>query len=820
MQLLLGLGAALVAAGASLLYVCLTRLFAVLHAPDAVFLLVGCATGGIATGALLAHRAGWLPRRRPLIAALGAGVSAAFAILATVALVGLAVLNLAVLNMALAFLAFVGAGATLAAVLGAAPARAGALSSAQCAGAGAAFIGCVTMLDSIGPLNGALSAAALCALGGVLLLLPAVRPGESGASGGAFVWTVAGVGIAAGMIAFPLNVVGQWLVLDPSRVSSSKSLFVSVQDPELRELVVHSQWDSYARIDVAEPATTDELKWVYVDGAPAGTLHRSGRAGASADVLRWDVGYLPYVLSGSRDKVLIVGLGAGQEVRDAVAAGARDVVAAAPAAALLSTAARFQAYSGDVLGSPGVRVVRQDGRAFLRASGEQFDLIVLSLAAGGVADLGGATSGNYLHTLEAFDDYLQALRPDGRLVIKLRDEPELTRAFNTAMQTSMRRGATPLEAIRRLLAVNNGPLAERSGGGIALPLLMVRKMPYLEDEARASFELLRQTPFPPLFWPHFEELSPLSAFAAEDIGPQAIEAQAPYPVRPATDGSPFFFRRARGVPWSLLFAPALVLLVSGGVALIARRPGADALDPEEYVPAPAAAFLEDDVPWRFVAFAAVMGAGLALVLHPLLFFRLPFVAGHPAFGAHVWIGAALVASGAGGLLAHGARSGQLRPALGWAALGAALWAVGLVELLPMVEEALRGQEVLVRAVVGTALLSPLAVCGGVLFPAIARLLANGGRGGWTALLWGVAALAAVVGGFLAMALGVTTSFTYSVLLGAACLFAAFLMAGLRWLVPDAGRGSSADEHGPLSEAEQSAPDLTPFQRPAEGASRE
>ncbi|MDQ3702434.1 MAG: hypothetical protein M3442_16160, partial [Chloroflexota bacterium] len=606
MRLLLGLGAALVAAGTALLFVCLTRLFAVLHAPDAVFLLVSFASGGLASGALMAHRAGWLPRRRPLIAAVGAGVSAGFAILATVAIVGLAVLNLTVLNVVLAFLAFAGAGATLAAVVGAAPARAGALGLLQCAGAGAALIGSDAALDGIGPLNGALAAAALCALGGVLLLLPALqtgRSGESGSSGGALRWIVAGAGIAAGLIAFPLNVAGQWLVLDPSRVSSPKSLFVSVQDPELREVVVHSQWDSYARIDVAEPANTDELKWVYVDGAPAGTLHRNGGTGASAEALRMDVGYLPYLLPGSRDKVLIVGLGAGQEVRDAVAAGARDVVAAAPAAALLSTAERFQGYSGDVLGSPGVRVVRQEGRAFLRARGEQFDLIVLSLAAGGVADLGGAISGSYLHTLEAFDDYLQALRPDGRLVIKLRDEPELTRAFNTAMQASMRRGATPLEAIRRLLAVNNGPLAERSGGGIALPLLMVRKTPYPEDEARASFELLRQTPFPPLFWPHFEELSPLSAFAAEEMGPQAIEAQAPYQVRPATDGSPFFFRRSRGVPWSLLFAPTLLLLVSGGVALIARRPGADALDPDEYVPGPAATFLEDDVPWRFVAFA-------------------------------------------------------------------------------------------------------------------------------------------------------------------------------------------------------------------------
>lgn len=822
---LLGLGTALVAAGISLLYVSFTRLFAVLHGLDEVFVLVGWAAGGVASGALLAHRFGWQPTRRPLIAALGAGAAAGLTVVAAVGVVWLAPLNLAALNAGLAFLAFAAAGMALAAPFGGARPPAGALGAAQAAGAGLAFAGSAALLDGMAPPLGALAAAALCAGGGMLLLPPALRgAGRPKTAGAGISWAVTGLGIATGLLALPLGLSGWWLELDPARVNSPKSLFVSVQDPELREVVVHSEWDSYARTDVTEPATTDELKWIYADGVAAGIIYRAGTAGRGVDALRADTGNLPYLLPGSREKVLIVGAGAAQEVLSAVIAGAGEIVATEGGGALLRGEGRFRSYSGDVFGHPAVRVVNQDGRAFLRASGEQFDLIFLSLATPGVAQPGGAASGSYLHTVEAFDDYLQALRQDGRLAIKLRDEQELTRAFNTAMQASMRRGATPLQAIRRLVAVNNASVAERSGRSVALPLLMVRKTPYGEDEARAAFQLLGQTPFQPLFWPHLESLSPLAAFAAEGLGPAAVEAQAPYQVRPATDASPFFFRAAKGLPWSLLISPAVLLLLSGGLALAARRPSADALDPDLDAPEGVAegvvAFLEDDVPWRFIAFVAAVGVGLGLFLYPLLAYRLPFMIGHPTLGVPVALGAASLATAAGSLLALGVRPGQLRPAMGWAALGAALLAVAMTELLPMVDEALRGQGVMVRALVAAGLLAPVGVCAGVLFPAAAEGLAAAGRGAWTSLLWGVAALAATVGTFLALALGVAMSFTSATLLGAACLLAAFLMAGLRWLAAgderDDGRGASGGQLG----TEQRPDDLAPFQRPAQAVGRE
>jgi SAM-dependent methyltransferase len=589
-------------------------------------------------------------------------------------------------------------------------------------------------------------------------------------------------------------------------VASAKSLFASVRDPSAGERTVYSVWDGFGRTDVTEPATTSDLKWVYVDGSVAGLMPRADSSTAAA-ALTADLAYLPFSLPGTRDKVLVIGAGGGQEIAMALAAGAREVVATEASPGVIRAGRRFAAFNGGVFDHPAVRVVNQDGRTYLRSADEQFDVIYVTLAASGVAQPAGTASGRYLYTLEAFGDYLDHLRQDGRLALKVRDEHELTRAFNTAFQALTRRGATPVQAIRRLLAVNDQPLAQRQGVAVALPVLTMRKTPYLEDEARAVFEALRQTPYTPLFVPFLEQLSPLGAFAVEEIGPAAIEAGAPYEIRPASDASPFFFYAGKGPPGLLVIAPVLVLAATGVVLLLARRPGVEAIDPDAAggVPAEAAAFLEDEVPWRFVGFVALVAAGAELVQLPAIH-RLGLLVGEPARSATVALAGLLLGGAAGSVLAQRVAPAALRPAIGWAALGTGLYAVGLLELLPMADVAAAGLAPAGRAAVAAGLIAPLGVGIGVPFPSAVRLLATARRGAWAALLWSVAALAGAVASFVALALGMAWSFTLATALGACCAFGAFMMAGLRLLAADDAAVETPSADGA---------DTARFRRPAE-----
>ena len=830
--------ATLVAAGAVFLYAGLIRLFAVLHEAPSVSPLVLCAVSGAGAGALLAHRTGWHPAARAFAVAFGAALCALCAVLAAGALVGLAWLNLTLLNVVLAYLAFAGAGAALAAPFAVRPARAGLLAAAELAGAAGAALATAPLQDLLGPTDTVLLAGALCAAGALLAVAPARlargAPAPAPAPDGSLLddddsaglgprlraaaaWGAVGLGVLAGLLALPLSRLTGSPALVPSTANSDKSLYASIRDPQQPETVAFTTWSSAGRTDVTEPASTAEIMWVYLDGAPVGILPRGGVAGAAGDAVRNDLGAVPFQLPGGKDRVLIVGAGGGQEVLTALAGGAQEVVATESAPGTLQAQAHFADFTADLLGQPRVRVVPEDGRTYLRNSGEQFDVIYLTLSTLGTAEPGGGVQGSYLYTLEAFDDYLRHLRPDGRLVVKLRDEPELLRAFDTAFQALSRRGVAPLDAVRRMVVINNGPAAAAAGGagaaggadggqGIALPLLIVRQTPYPEDEARQLYETLRQTPYPPLFVPYLEQMAPvLAAFAADGLGPEAVERRAPYQVRPATDASPFFFDPRKGPAWELLLALLLVLLLGGGAALLARRPGVESVEPETDVPDAALAFLEDEAPRRFVVFAAVAGTGFALVLYPLLF-RLPLTLGWAVAGWGLLTAAVLAGAAAGGLLTAALGPGRERPAMGWATLAAALLAVALLEVLPMAEEATRGQPLGVRAAAAALLLVPLGLCAGVPYPAGVRTLDAAGRGAWATLLWGVLALAAVCGVLLAHLLGAGFSFTSATLLGAGLLFAAFLMAGLRWLAPAQGVAPAARP--------DPAPDLSPYRRPA------
>ena len=464
MRILLADGTALIAASAVILYVSLIRLFAIHTDAVDVFLVTGSAVGGAAGGAFWAQRAAWRPAGSAFVVVLGGAFAALGAVVSVAILVGALGVRLTLLDAALTYLAFAGIGAGLAAHYVALPGRAGILAALQLTLAAIAAAGSVFLLDRLGPVNAALLAGAGCAgaradggstgagrqagHGSRRRVARARRrrrgrlvraPRLAGVGG----WTLVVLGIMAGLLALPLNLATAGLGIDPSTIRSDRSLFASVQDTDLRETVVYTSWDSQGRTDVTEPATTDQVKWLYLDGAPAGVLQRASTADNSADVVRSGIGYLPFLLPGSRERVLVVGIGAGQEVLAAVVAGAREVVAAEANAGLIGAATGFATFTGSAMTRPGVQVLNEDGRTYLRRTGARFDVIYLSFAADEQVLPSGAVAGSYLFTLEAFEDYLAHLSPDGRLVIELRDEHELTRAFNTTFQVLTRGGATP-----------------------------------------------------------------------------------------------------------------------------------------------------------------------------------------------------------------------------------------------------------------------------------------------------------------------------------------------------------------------------------------
>ncbi|MGI8424740.1 MAG: hypothetical protein ACR2NO_11640 [Chloroflexota bacterium] len=802
MRVLACAAAALLGAGLISSELAFTRLFGYLYTSGRVFTLAGLGALGVAAGAFLAHRIGWHPRRRPTLLAASAALTGTVSLLTAIAAASgattlLARLPLGLPEFVLAYLAFAVLGVGL-----------GALAALDPAGAGwsaaALFAGCAVAAVVFPMVGGVVQPATVALIGSALIALVALPASLSslgaGATrpvrdevdeGGGFARVVGGLGIGllalvpiAGLAA---QVAMGWLSADPAQILAPKPLFQSVSGEADSERVVFSSWDAHSRIDVTEHPRNPAYRWIYQDGLFTGRMYRLSGSAFPTDLLRQDIAYLPYFLPGGKDRVLVIGVGGGQEVAAALSAGAREVVAADSSPGLRAAARDLEEFNGGLFDRSGVRYVEEDGRTFLRSDGGQYDLIFLTFGATGAAQPGGATASAGLLTMEAYATYMNALKPDGRLVVQLRDQEEILRAFSTAYQAGLRLGGGQLEAARRIVVFNNQPLAEANAerrAQIVLPLMTVRKTPYQQQEIAELARALEQTPYLPVFLPHAEQASAQVypwLVGIVQAGPEVIEANVPVDIRPATDARPFFYDSLGALPIVPLGALLVLAGVSGAAAWVCRRPEGEGLEIADEADAAAAAFLEQHVPWRYLGFGALAGAAWGFLSLPLLH-RIPHLIGQPLFTAPVVYGALFGGASLGALVAGPVRMDSLRPVIGWAGLAGGILSVAVLELLPLIAGTLGALGLGSRVAAVVLLLAQIGFCLGVPLPAAVRLLAGARRAGWVTLVMAVALLAATAARFLAYVAGNAWTLSIPTVLGGCCLFGVFLMAGLRALV--------------------------------------
>ncbi len=564
-------------------------------------------------------------------------------------------------------------------------------------------------------------------------------------------------------------------VANPGRVPVVKSLFTSVADPEGAETHTRAQWGSGGRFDFT--STSDGGRWLYLDAVPFGYSPPSGRLRASGAIL-------PLTLPGPKARVLIAGIGAGEELRASLEAGAVTVTVADPhhGAFEAVTTAISEAGGPQLITRQGVELVAEEARAHLRASGSTYDLIYVTLAASGASAEPGRVAGATQYTREAFADYVNHLSPEGMLVMMLHDDHELWRAFNTAFQVMGDLGApTPTDAIRHLLAVNNGTVGMDTEQFVVLPVLMVRRTAFTEPLAQGILQFLLQSPFPPLFVPFQEARSVLSAVAAPG-GPGVAEAQVPFDIRPATDDHPYFFEPIPSPPWSWFVVTITILCATiVGTFMATRRPAEfdDFLDDADDVVTDTRPAPNDTYPWRAIGFVCAGGVTMGIAYSALLW-RLPLIAGRAdlttAGGtAALWVGTVVAA-----LLVHRVHRDQIRAVAGWGALGVALYPIALTELFPLASPLIVGQTLDLRVLAASLLLLPVGLGIGSHLPAALRLLAISNRSGWEPITWATFLASAAIGSAVASILSRMLGDTSPILVGVATGVAGFLAIGLRW----------------------------------------
>ena len=555
--------------------------------------------------------------------------------------------------------------------------------------------------------------------------------------------------------------------------------------------VEFARWNALSRVEVDRQG---QAKAIVID-ADASTYIMN------ADVKQWhDTAWEKSLMSAPpalanvlrpHGEFAIIGPGGGVDVLRAVANGSPSVtgIEINPIIATTIMRGRYADYAQHLYDRPDVHIHVTDGRSYLRATPQRFDVVQMTLVDTWASTAAGAfaLSENNLYTVEAFREYFDHLKPDGMIAItrwEFRRPREALRVVAVAMEALHRLGVA--NPARNFIVASEGSLDE---DGIPV-VVLAKKTPFTpaEEDAVAS-HCDRYSDLDPLYLPSSPGPNPFSELIASN-DPHAFARNYAYNVSPVSDNAPFFFftlkpgqiwgeRSLRhGIDWKVNLG-VLVLLLVLVISLVAVLLFL-------VLPLMLRGGRVRQSPLPLLYFIAV---GLGYILVEIAFIqRFVLFLGHPTYALTVVIFLLMVSSGAGSLCS---RRWLPRTEMGWIPLLLLLSTLLLyLFFLPERLAALVGMDFEYRLIVSGLFLIPLGFLMGMPFPTGLRALAASPAREFTVgqaaadnaveWAWAMNAAASVLGSVLAMVIAIQFGLTVTLACGAvAYLLALSVMPALR-----------------------------------------
>lgn len=754
------LGVALASVASLLLELALTRMFSVVLFYHFAFMAISIALLGLGAGGLGAflwfrQRAG---ARVPRAAAQACAASAATTLLALAVIlhadISLAVswhnfLALAALYL-IAALPFFFSGFAVAAVIAASPEQVHRLYCADLAGAAAACLALVPLMDWLGGPSTILVAAALAMAAAAAFDRRWRRWGAA---------AVLALAVVAGADY-------QGRMFDITYAKGMK-----------REHIRYRRWNSLSRIEVQQEPHGDRTVLIDSDAATAIVPFSAAQARKDPKLAYAYTRVSANAAYAARPgaTALIIGPGGGGDVMRAVLADSPRVtgVEINPIIVRNLMLGRDRAYSHDLYGLPPVRVVVAEGRNYLRHSPDHYGVVQATMVDTWASTAAGAMalSEANLYTVQAFSEYLRHLRPHGLVSItrwEFRRPREALRVVALGM-AALRHAFGVTDPGRYIAVLSDGRLDRE---GVTVTTLIGR-------EPLTAGDLVRLRQFaaahPPVQIQYLPGVPADNVYhrLLESPDPSRFEAQYRFDITPPTDNRPFFFYTLKtatvlrdlaspAAASAMDFKNNLALFILLSLLVIsAAAVGGFLFLPLRWARvAPPGAALD-------LAYFAALGLGYILLEVAFIQQFILFL-GNPVYALTVVVFVMLASSSAGALWGrrHHACQCMRLVVTGIVVLvafylwGLAGWLGGWV-----------GDPLWARILMTLGLLFPLAFLQGLPFPAGIRWLASDGPE-TVAWAWAVNAAASVLGSVLAMVIAIHWGMAAALATGGAAYCAA------------------------------------------------
>jgi len=548
-------------------------------------------------------------------------------------------------------------------------------------------------------------------------------------------------------------------------------------DVEAGQEKILARWNSHSRIVVTE--TRPGFRQINIDGSATTGIHHVPEpvtTESTRRLLRWLPYYggaTPYSFLPENPSSLIIGPGGGIDILTGVYHGA-DVTAIELNGVIhgAMTEPPLDEWSGYVYTAPGVEVIHDEARSWIRRADRRFDLIQAMMIDTWAATSSGAfaLAENAVYTVEAFEDLYDHLTPEGVV--------HYTRWNEATPRQSLRVLALITEALRRRGIEDPERyvvvLHEMSQGMDQASILWAKR-PFSEEdlgELEAHMAFREANPLTKLVWPGDAYDNVLSTFVRTQDR-QAFLDSYEWDVSPTTDDRPFFFntmrlREVTSIDEHFVNEQAVGVLLTVLVTVSALV-GVSFLLPFLFAYRRIRREGGSGTALRLLYFCG-LGFGFMLLEIPALQ-RFGLYLGHPTYTLSTILTVLLLSAGTGSFVAGRLFADEPVRGARIALVGILIFIALLGTVVPGILHETLTWPLWMRILMTASLLGPLGILLGFPLPLGVRALGEGGRSlvPWA---WGMNGATSVLASVLGVAIGMYAGFTMSTVVAGACYLVA------------------------------------------------
>lgn len=322
------------------------------------------------------------------------------------------------------------------------------------------------------------------------------------------------------------------LVLIAIGMSPYSNEFLKSGKPDRAE-VIYTYWDAMAKIKIFD--YNGQARGINIDNAANSPVYPFDGNYNKPDSLKYEYNISVKNLIDRFDSCTFLSLGAGggTDVLQALQEGAAEVHAVEVIDHInyLMTEGNLADYSGNIYNDPRVKVITEDGRAYVRRFENKFD-IIYSLSSNTFAALASgsfALAENYLFTTEAFQDYWNSLTDSGFVMMEHQFYvPRLTSELMLALEE------LDVENPTSHFAVYNLPKMRRN-------ILFISKQPLTEELMQNAFGEVPQGAqnYHYLLYPAADSVKDNLINQIVTKGWETAQVNAAIDISPCNDNRPF-----------------------------------------------------------------------------------------------------------------------------------------------------------------------------------------------------------------------------------------------------------------------------------------